>query len=1257
MGDDARRSGPTGGVRGTHLGFDAVAHERVMAGVDAIADRAKVTLGPGGRNVVVDEMWGAHTITKDGVTVAKEIDVKNRFERMGAQMVREVATRTSDIVRDGTTTATVLAQSIYGAALKLVAAGHDPTEIKRGIDIAVVKALETLKELSTPIRGSQDIAYVGTISAKGDAAIGELIAEALRMVGKDGVITVEEARTLTSELEVVPGVRFERGYLSAYFMTDTERGECVLDDAYVLLHEKKISGMKGLLPVLEQVAKLGKPLLIIAEDVDGEALATLTVNKLRGTLHICAIKAPGNEDSRQAILRDIAALTGGRVSSEEPGLSLENTVVADLGRARRITVNHKTTTIVNGAGKTEDVDARANAIRSEIARAESDSDRDTLQERLAKLTGSVAILRVGAATDFEMNEKTARVENALHATRAALEDGVVPGGGVALLRAQAALDAIKLDEPQRSGVAIVRRALEEPLRQIAGNAGMDGAAVVGKVRAGDGAFGFNAVSLEYGDMMKAGVIDPTKVVRAALLYAGAVASEMLAADVIAVPAERAGPAMTTDAADEDLMEQYQRGELRAFEVLLSRHRKPVYNFILRSVGDQETAEDLLQEAVMRVMKGAEAYRRDSRFTTWLYAIARGLCATEIKRRERRQHASLDAVIASGELESDRKSPNKQPRATVHRAIAAPFEEQGEVGHGTDLGNGDILYPELEDRAEASSGVGRSGGAGGRVDGDGGGTAGVGRGDGDGNGGGGGSGGPPPGPSTVTRYPDVLCPERVSQNTRFPVTVALVTDRPAGGAIDSPMKVNPDLLVDVTLEAHGFDILGPAHHQISTKLGASPVVFDLQAKRLGDGRVILDFHQGSNPLGSFTIPVEVVGASVAYQQSEHRRRALDISAAEPPDYLLRISYDRVEPRSLRFSLRSRHDVLDARSFAPIALKDAPEEHARQLYQKLDLIRRRIDPVAKTERDLARGLTGVQLEDKLRRLGQSLWQNLIPADLKAHYEKSRAQLADRSLLIVSDEPALPWELLWPYGAGWQDAGPLCTTMRLSRWLRSDEQGNGGDGPPAVMRLSRMATLIPTDSALKYANTEAEFLRNFEAQHHVSSAGVVPPVKASVMSALEAGGYDWLHATAHGDATESGTAPLWLENSEALTPDEIVGPSVEDHIRARRPGFVLNACDLGQAGWCLTGMSGWANQLLKVGAGMFLAPLWQVSDSVAVTFVQTFYEELAKNERVADAMRTARLRTRDVRGDPSWMAYVLYAHPNARVVFGPAAEEAHG
>jgi len=512
--------------------FDERARAAVMKGVDTLANAVKVTLGPRGRNVVIEKSWGSPTVTKDGVTVAKEIELENKFENMGAQMVKEVASKTSDNAGDGTTTATVLAQAIFHQGSKLVAAGHNPMELKRGIDTAVSKIIENLKTQSKETKNHKEIAQVGTISANGDTTIGDMIAEAMDKVGKEGVITVEEAKTLTSELDVVEGMQFDRGYLSPYFVTDGERMEVVLNDVYVLTHEKKISNMKELLPLLEQVAKQGRPLLIIAEDVDGEALATLVVNKLRGTLHVCAVKAPGFGDRRKEMLKDIATLTGGQAVTEDLGLKLENLTLADLGQAKRVTVDKDNTTIVDGSGKKADIDARVKTLRKQVEETTSDYDREKLQERLAKLVGGVAVIRVGAANEVEMKEKKARVEDAMHATRAAVEEGIVPGGGVALIRSLKTLEEMKLSEEQQFGVNIVRRAIEEPLRQIAANAGVDGSIVVSKVKEGQGGFGFNAASLEYEDLLAAGVIDPTKVVRTALQNAASVASLLLTTEAL-----------------------------------------------------------------------------------------------------------------------------------------------------------------------------------------------------------------------------------------------------------------------------------------------------------------------------------------------------------------------------------------------------------------------------------------------------------------------------------------------------------------------------------------------------------------------------------------------------------------------------------------------------------------------------------------------------------------------------------------------------
>jgi len=516
--------------------FDVRAREAILKGVNTLADAVKVTLGPKGRNVVIEKSFGSPTITKDGVTVAKEIELENKFENMGAQMVKEVASRTSDVAGDGTTTATVLAQAIFREGSKLVAAGNNPMEIKRGIEKAVNAVVEELKKLSKPTKDHKEIAQVGIISANGDTTIGNIIAEAMEKVGKEGVITVEEAKGLETTLEVVEGMQFDRGYLSPYFVTDPERMEAVLEDPYILIHEKKISAMKDLLPLLEQVARSGKPLLIIAEEVEGEALATLVVNKLRGTLNAVAVKAPGFGDRRKAMLEDIATLTGGKLIAEDLGIKLESVTLKDLGRAKRITVDKDNTTIVDGAGKKTDIEARVKQIRAQIEETTSDYDKEKLQERLAKLVGGVAVINVGAATETEMKEKKARVEDALHATRAAVEEGIVPGGGVAYLRASAALDGLKLELGEKFGVEIVRKALEEPIRWIVQNGGWEGSIVVNKVREGKGAFGFNAATGTYEDLLAAGVIDPTKVSRFALQNASSVASLMLTTE--AMVAER-----------------------------------------------------------------------------------------------------------------------------------------------------------------------------------------------------------------------------------------------------------------------------------------------------------------------------------------------------------------------------------------------------------------------------------------------------------------------------------------------------------------------------------------------------------------------------------------------------------------------------------------------------------------------------------------------------------------------------------------------
>ena len=510
----------------------------ILRGINQLADAVKITLGPKGRNVVIDKKFGSPTITKDGVTVAKEIELKDSLENMGAQMVREVASKTSDVAGDGTTTATVLAQAIFREGVKTVAAGANPMALKRGIDKAVERATEEIKRLAKPVKGDM-IAQVGTVSANGDPTIGNIIAEAMNKVGKDGVITVEESKTMDTSLEVVEGMQFDRGYLSPYFVTDPERMEAVLENPLILIHEKKISSMKDLLPLLEQVAKMGKPMLIIAEDVEGEALATLVVNKLRGTLNIAAVKAPGFGDRRKAMLEDIAILTGGKVISEDLGIKLENVKLEDLGRAKKITIDKDNTTIVEGAGKQSDIEGRVKTLRAQIEETTSDYDREKLQERLAKLVGGVAVIKVGAATETEMKEKKARVEDAMHATRAAVEEGIVPGGGVALVRAAKALEKFQInkdgegDPDEQIGVNIVRRALEEPLRQIVQNAGKEGAVVVERVRSEkNDNFGFNAQTEAYEDLVKAGVIDPAKVTRTALQNAASIAGLMLTTEAM-----------------------------------------------------------------------------------------------------------------------------------------------------------------------------------------------------------------------------------------------------------------------------------------------------------------------------------------------------------------------------------------------------------------------------------------------------------------------------------------------------------------------------------------------------------------------------------------------------------------------------------------------------------------------------------------------------------------------------------------------------
>jgi chaperonin GroEL len=518
------------------LHFNVDARAALKRGVDQLAEAVKVTLGPKGRNVVIDKKFGAPTVTKDGVTVAKEIELSDPLENMGAQMVKEVATKTSDNAGDGTTTATVLAQAIFREGLKNVTAGANPMSIKRGIDLAVNAVVAELKKMSVPTSGKKEIAQVGSISANNDKEIGDLIAEAMEKVGKDGVITVEEAKGLETNLDTVEGMQFDRGYVSPYFVTDPEKMEAVLEDAYILIHDKKVSSMKDLLPVLEKVAQQGRPLLIIAEDVEGEALATLVVNKLRGTLKVCAVKAPGFGDRRKAMLQDIATLTNGQVISEEVGFKLENAVITDLGRAKRIVVDKDNTTLIDGAGGEDKIQGRIKEIRVAIDSSTSDYDKEKLQERLAKLAGGVAVINVGAATEAEMKEKKARVEDALHATRAAVEEGIVPGGGVALIRAQRALKGLKGSEPdEQIGVEIIKRAVEEPIRMIVQNAGGEGSIVVEKVRASkDDAFGYNALTDTYENLVQAGVIDPTKVTRTALQNAASIAGLLLTTEALVV---------------------------------------------------------------------------------------------------------------------------------------------------------------------------------------------------------------------------------------------------------------------------------------------------------------------------------------------------------------------------------------------------------------------------------------------------------------------------------------------------------------------------------------------------------------------------------------------------------------------------------------------------------------------------------------------------------------------------------------------------
>lgn len=514
------------------IAFDSEARSALRKGVNILADTVKVTLGPKGRNVVIDKKFGSPTSTKDGVTVAKEIELEDPFENMGAQMLKEVASKTSDVAGDGTTTATVLAQIILLEGLKNVTAGADPMNIKRGIDQSVKEVVNELKKLSKPISGKKEIEQIGTISANNDSDIGKQIADAMEKVGKDGVITVEEAKSTESSLEVVEGMQFDRGYLSPYFVTNSEAMEAELEEPVILIHDKKISVMKDLLPILEKVAQMGKGFLVIAEDIEGEALATLVVNKLRGTLKVVAIKAPGFGDRRKAMLEDIAILTGGRVISEETGFKLENVTTSDLGSAKKITINKDDTTIIEGGGKSEDIKGRIAQLKNQVESSSSDYDKEKLQERLAKLSGGVAVLNIGAATEFEMKEKKARVEDALHATRAAVEEGVVPGGGVALLRAAAGLDKLKLKGDQAIGVDIVRRALEEPIRQIVHNAGLEASVVVNKVKEGKGPYGYNVTTEEYTDLVTSGVIDPTKVTRIALENACSIAGIMITTEAI-----------------------------------------------------------------------------------------------------------------------------------------------------------------------------------------------------------------------------------------------------------------------------------------------------------------------------------------------------------------------------------------------------------------------------------------------------------------------------------------------------------------------------------------------------------------------------------------------------------------------------------------------------------------------------------------------------------------------------------------------------
>jgi len=529
--------------------FSEEARAKILRGINLLTDAVTVTLGPKGRNVVLEKSWGAPNVTKDGVTVAKEIQLEDKFENMGAQMVKEVASKTSDVAGDGTTTATVLARSIYTEGAKMVTAGHDPMSLKRGIDRAVAVVIESLQDQAKLVRGRDEIAQVGTVSANGDKTIGDIIAEAMDKVGKEGVITVEEAKSLETTLEVVEGMQFDRGYLSPYFVTDPERMEVVLEDPYILIQEKKISAMKDLLPVLENIAKSGKPLLIIAEDIDGEALATLVVNKIRGTFQCAAVKAPGFGDRRKAMLEDIAILAGGQMVAEEIGVKLENVLLTDLGGCKRVVIDKDNTTIIDGAGKKADIEGRVKQIRAQIEETTSDYDREKLQERLAKLVGGVAVIKVGAGSEVEMKEKKARVEDAMHATRAAVEEGIVPGGGVALLRAAEKLADLDLEGEQGVGVNIVCRAIEDPARWIVLNAGGEGAIVVDRIKKGKGAFGFNAATEEFGDLLKDGILDPTKVVRTALQNAASVAGLLLTTEAMIAEKpeeEKQGPPANMD---------------------------------------------------------------------------------------------------------------------------------------------------------------------------------------------------------------------------------------------------------------------------------------------------------------------------------------------------------------------------------------------------------------------------------------------------------------------------------------------------------------------------------------------------------------------------------------------------------------------------------------------------------------------------------------------------------------------------------------